>query len=399
MPQDADNVSYNRLPVEDASAFLLARSGTEGTEGEQETARALAEALGGFALVLELAAAHCAGEKMPLREYLGLWRDADAPDPLDFGACVRRAVELSLDALAREWGNAANLFGLCAFLAPADIPYEMIFQGAFAIANPETGEALEAAHAERRFKTIRSTLRDYGLIVENDATWTFSLAPDVQAATRELMEPEIRRGLLERAVELGANAFPEISEANSLALRRLLPHALFLAEWIDAAGVASPSARFLLHQTANYLLIQQEYDAARTLYERALAILQATEAHAHPDALACLYSLATLYRDQGDLAAAEPILLRALYLLETVKGNRHPDLVPALNHLAQVYHAQGRTADAARSLRRAVRILEKQFGKEDPAAAAMRDVLNALGDETPRPRIIAHDAEEWIAGD
>ena len=386
-----------------AVALLLSRTEPDKQNGaERDAAQELARALGYTPVVVEIAAAHCAHEKMPLAEYLGLWNDSAPPPAEDYALCLKRAVSLSLDALSAEWSIAANLFGLCAFVAPDNIPYELLTAGAFAVPNPESGEPIPSALAERRFKTIRHTLRGFALIAENEAEQTFSLVPDVQAASRELMEPETRLGLLERAVEMGANAFPEITEANAQQILRLLPHLLFLAEWIDAAHLTSPAARFLLNQTASYLVIQKEYDAARALYERALHILQESEEPAHPDTLLCLYNLAALYRDMGDLDAAEPILLRALHLVETAYGNRHPEVAFSLNTLANLYFQQDRVADAARSLRRALRILEKHFGVDATVAVAMREVLAALkADDAPavQPRIVSHDedTEVWVS--
>ncbi len=394
---DVENLSQLEILRRDAAvALLLSRTEPDKQNAaEQNAAQDLARVLGYAPTVVEIAAAYCIHEKMPIAEYLGLWNDSDPPPTDDYAVCLKRAVSLSLDALTVEWGIAANLFGLCAFVAPDNIPQEMLLIGAFAAKNPESGEQIDPALAERRFKTIRHTLRGFALIVDNEADGTFSIAPDVQAAARELMESETRLGLLERAVEMGANAFPEIIEANAPRILRMLPHLLFLVEWIDATHLTSPAARFLLNQTASYLVIQKEYDAARALYERALHILQEVEEPAHPDTLLCLNNLAALYRDMGDLDAAEPMLLRILHLVETTYGNRHPEVAFALNPLANLYFEQKRTADAARALRRALRILEKNFGADAPVAVAMSQVLAALKTEpkTELPRIIAHDED------
>ena len=81
--------------------------------------------------------------------------------------------------------------------------------------------------------------------------------------------------------------------------------------------------------------------AALPLYERALAIKEATLGAQHPDTATSLNNLAGLYDSTGNYDAALPLYERALAIREATLGAQHPDTAISLNNLASLYRIHG----------------------------------------------------------
>ena len=125
------------LPVkvwepEESVRFLLSRTG----EADETAARDLAKELGQLPPALEQAAAYIERAGQTLAGYLGLFRrrklklfQAGVPGS-DENATVTTTWEISFQEIAAAQPAAAALMNLCAFLAPDDIPVQMIVDGA-----------------------------------------------------------------------------------------------------------------------------------------------------------------------------------------------------------------------------------------------------------------------------
>ncbi|HNP88741.1 MAG TPA: tetratricopeptide repeat protein, partial [Kouleothrix sp.] len=82
------------------------------------------------------------------------------------------------------------------------------------------------------------------------------------------------------------------------------------------------------------LYAQGDFNAARPLYERALAIHEQALGPAHPDTAQSLNNLAGLLYAQGDFNAARPYLERALAITEQARGPGHPTTATIRANLA-----------------------------------------------------------------
>ncbi|WP_415846536.1 tetratricopeptide repeat protein, partial [Vibrio aerogenes] len=75
---------------------------------------------------------------------------------------------------------------------------------------------------------------------------------------------------------------------------------------------------------------------ALPLYERALAIREASLGESHPDVATSLNNLAGLYLSQGQYQEALPLVQRALNIMKDILGAAHPNTVIIANNLDYV---------------------------------------------------------------
>ena len=121
-----------------------------------------------------------------------------------------------------------ELLKFCAFLAPDDIPLDLVRCG-----SKEYCPALytlfqqaeDEAEAEEIYNEVLEPLTRYSLVVKNLEARTFGLHRLVQAVTRDRLADK-QREWQERAVRAVAAAFPVPEIENRRLCARLLPHAL-----------------------------------------------------------------------------------------------------------------------------------------------------------------------------
>src|SRR5881396_2070695 len=131
-------------------------------------------------------------------------------------------------------------------------------------------------------------------------------------------------------------------------------------------------------QTGYYLIDHAQYEQAKPLYERALAIRGQVLGPNHPDTAHSLNNLAALYNNQGDYEQAKPLYERALAIREQVLGPNHPNTASSLNNLAAFYKSQGDYEQAKPLYEHALAIIEKTFGSNHPNTKIVRENLATL---------------------
>ena len=101
---------------------------------------------------------------------------------------------------------------------------------------------------------------------------------------------------------------------------------------------------------------QGQYEQARPLYKRALAIKEMALGPGHPSVATSLNNLAVLYYTQNQYAQAEPLYKRALAIREKALEPDHPFLATSLENLALLYRATKREGEAEKLEQKANRI-------------------------------------------
>ncbi|MEZ4451832.1 MAG: serine/threonine-protein kinase [Nannocystaceae bacterium] len=151
-----------------------------------------------------------------------------------------------------------------------------------------------------------------------------------------------------------------------------------------AKGPEHPSVATSLNNLGIVRWSLGEYDEARRLQERALAIWEETLGPDHPFVATSLTNLAGNYYSLGEYAAARRLHERALSISERALGPHHPEITYALNNLAIVLRAQGELVEARALLVRSLAIREAALGPDHPGVATilnnLADVDSALGD-------------------
>src|SRR5579859_4697618 len=373
----APSLEVDALSLSEGIQLLLRRAGCEGevTPQEMEEARAIVLALSQFPLAIDQAGAYIEETGCSLSDYLQLyeqhqyqllaWRGQQATGYPD---SVASTWALAFEKIERTNAAAAELLQLCAFVAPDDIPEELLIEGA-AFWPPATREA---ARDRLRFNQVLSTLLAFSLIKRFGRERTLSLHRLVQVVQRSRMTLSEQRQwatLLVLAVEA---AFPPDPSdfASWPACQRSLSQALACSRLIEQYGLLLPEAAEVLHRAAIYLYERGLYGLVESLLRRALSLREQLLGEAHLDVAPTLHALALLTQEQGQYEEAESLHQRALRLREQALGDAHPEVASSLNNLAELYVRQGKYEEAEPLLKRALHLREQSLGPEDPLAAA-----------------------------
>ncbi len=133
-----------------------------------------------------------------------------------------------------------------------------------------------------------------------------------------------------------------------------------------------------LNNLAVFLKTQGEYEEARPLCERSLAIWEKSLGPDHPEVALTLNNLARLLMVQGEYEEARPLFERALLIREKSLGPDHRDVAASLNNLAVVLKMQGEYEEARPLYERSLAILEKSLGPDHPDVAQSMNNLGGL---------------------
>ncbi len=362
--------------------LLLKRTGYT----NREAADALAEALGDLPLALEQAGAYMDATRRSLPDYLKMFTDRKnelwdrAGPPTDYRDTVATTWNIAFDEVKQISSAGADLLNLCAFLAPDDIPVELLSSGVQYL----PGSLAALASDPLAFDDAVDPLRRYSL-VEITAE-TISVHRLVQAVTRDRLDGDELKKWAEAAVRIVNEAFPFDSDDVGTwpVSTRLLPHALAAAEHAEALDVASDSTEKLLNQTGSYLKGRAQFAEAKEMFERALAIGEAAYGPDHPQVAIYVNNLGNVLQDLGDLEGAKKMFKRALAIDEAAYGPDHPDVAIDVGNLGNVLQDLGDLEGAKKMFKRALAIDEAAYGPDHPDVAIyvsnLGVILKTLGD-------------------
>jgi len=316
-----------------------------------------------------------------------------------------------------ESAAAADVLRLSAFLAPDDIPLELLTASA-EVLGPALAAALAGADADPlRVDEALAPLTRFSLIHRDVAARTYSVHRLVQAVLRSDMDTSRQRMWAERATSAVGEAFPPTTYGNWARCERLIMHARACAGLIDEWGMTSPLAATLLYRMGAYVRERgradeamrlsdrasrmgtsiehpgvaisltslaaaqrdrREYRDAETTLQRALAIAQNAPEPDHAVIATCLNNLGDVYRLLGEYDKAEPLLRRALALRASIHGERHAVTARSVHDLGLLFLDQGLFTEAAPLLDRAADIRQEVLAPDDPDLARSLDSLARL---------------------
>jgi tetratricopeptide (TPR) repeat protein len=368
----APTVPIGVLARAEAIVFLKRRAGLE-----EQTANALAEALGDLPLALEQAAAYLEETGSSPSDYLSLLRER-APDlfalgrPASSEQTIATTWAVSLDRIRTTNPVAEDLLALCAFLGPDDLPRNLLSD------HPEGLPAPLAAAVQDRldFPQALAALRRYSLVtVTSDA---LSMHRLVQAVVRHRLNSDQEAQWAVAAARVVLAGLPEdVHDFDAWPIAaRLLSHVLTVTGNQVVVQTVPAVTVSLLNRASQYLVGRAETRLAKPLAERALQIAEAELGAHHPDTATSLYCLAIVLYHQGDLDHARILHERALAIREATLGPDNLDTGLSLNDLAIVVDAQGDHDRARRLDERVLRIRETHLGPDHPHTASS---LNNLG--------------------
>ena len=349
--------------------FLLKRAGRG--DAERSAAEALAEELGDLPLALEHAGAYAEQTGCSFKHYLELFRQQPrdmlrgAKAPVDYHQTVATTWNVSFAAVEEASPASADLLRLVAFLAPDDIPLDVI--AAHADALPKRLRA--AARKPKAWTETAGVLHRYSLAdVSGNSAAVHRL---VQAVVRDRMGDAVRKTWAGAAVTLMRQAFPyeEYVVETWGPCARLLPHALTAARHADEAKVELATAAFMFNQVGSYLETRAVYADARQAFERAVELGEAAYGPDAVEVATYVNNLGYVLGNQGDLEGAKKYYGRALAIDEAARGPDHPKVAIRLNNLGGVLRTRGDLEGARKHYERALAIDEAAFGPYHPKVA------------------------------
>jgi tetratricopeptide (TPR) repeat protein len=178
---------------------------------------------------------------------------------------------VSLDRVRAETLGAEALLDLCAFLAPDSIPRALPTEHVEVLPT----ELANVTRDPLRYNEAIRVLGRYSLLTATPNT--LGLHRLVQAVIRARLGrlgDEAERQWAKVAVGLLRNSFPDDSweVAAWPACQQLLPHVLMAVEHAQRLGVAGQQVGWLLDRTSTYLREHGQYEQAKPMAERALAV-------------------------------------------------------------------------------------------------------------------------------
>jgi tetratricopeptide (TPR) repeat protein len=381
-------IKVDAMTPDEGALFLLRRAGifepetaVDKDDLRYREALQIVQTLGGLPLALDQAGAYIEEVGCTTTDYLELYEKHRK-------SLLARRGALSLDhpeSVATTWvlsfahaqqanSAATALLRLCAFLAPDEIPEEIITEGAAELGPPFN----ELASSPLAVNEAIAELLRYSLIQRHSENKALSMHRLVQTVLKDEM-PDIEQRLwAERAVRAVNHIFPEVEFDTWPLCERYLPHALACAELVRQEGMMLLEAARLLSRAGYYLYERGRYAEAEPLCQHALAIFEHQLGPEHPDTAQSLNNLAELYYAQGRYEQAELLYERALAIREQQLGPQHPETAQCLNNLAALYKEQGKYARAEDLVQRALAIREQQLGPENPDTAQSLNNLALL---------------------
>jgi tetratricopeptide (TPR) repeat protein len=366
---EAKDFTVRAFPRADSVALLCKRT----DQTDAVAAGELAAALGDLPLALEQAGAYMEATGRSFTAYQDQFRTRhqellNREPATDYPATVATTWEISFQAARQESAHAGDLLNLCAFLAPDDIPRDLLREAASKL--PASQAALLGALTDDSFWDQAVTaLRRYSLVeVSGDLLFVHRL---VQAVARDRLSDEPRRAWAGAAAGLVNAAFPFHSDDVRIwpTCARLLSHALAAAGHAEALLLAPGAAGRLLCQSGLYLKGRAEFVQAKAAYERALAINEKVYGPLHPEVAVSLGGLGNVLGCLGDLDGASVALWRALAISERAYGPDHPNVATDLENLGVLLQELGDLPASRDALERALVIDEKAYGPDHSEVA------------------------------
>jgi tetratricopeptide (TPR) repeat protein len=386
--QDAARVEVAVLGKEAGARFLLERAGQSVDDpSEWAAALALSEAMEGLTLALNLAGAYVLESGQGVAHYKELF-DTQASelltytsdDDTEYKHSVVAAVLLSLEKTKERSEAAAQLVQTVAFFAHAPVPKFLWEAGKEHIPEPLGGQIDGGLKWDKvlidatRYALVQVDQTDGALTMHRLTHLVLQAWKVLGVSCSEQNQVD---KLLANVTLINA-AFSTIVKFDWLRFTALFALADATQEWAKVKHQEVAKIATLCDWIAGHLYNQANYNSARALYERALAIRKKALDSEHPDTATSINNLALLYKTQGDYASALPLYKRALAIYKKALGSEHPDTATSLNNLALLYKTLGDYTSALRLYKRALAIREKALGSEHPDTATSLNNLALL---------------------
>ncbi|MFE7935184.1 FxSxx-COOH system tetratricopeptide repeat protein [Streptomyces sp. NPDC057456] len=409
-------VSVDVYRAEESSAYLRSRvGGDDMSHLIDDSAPALAVALGHLPLALSLAAAYIINEGLPCTDYLSEFEalpliEALPPeaDTEGYGQPITKALLLCLGAVqaADRNGLALPALRLIAHLDPAGHP--QLFWVAARLLEylgrhratppscpPDTPEGRTTpgqAHSALRL-LHRYALLTYDIRAEPRAVRIHALT--ARAVREETPAPELP-ALAKAAADTLLGIWPEVDQHHGDLAAVLRSNTETLAHHAGS-HLWDPGAHAVLFRAGTSLLDAGLANSAITWWRGMTADSSRSSGGAHGDAFASWANLASSYWLAGQTQEAIEIEEQLVADAERLFGLSHPETLTLHNNLAASYKRAGRNAEALAMEERVVADCERVLGNDHPNTLTVRGNLADSYRQAGRVREALELEEQLVA--
>lgn len=388
----AEPLSLSVLSRPEAVAFLLKRTGQD----ERAQASLLAQELGDLPLALEQAGAFIEAMGISITQYLELFLKHKSEllrrgkPSTDYPATVATTWEMSFNQIQKDAEGGADLMNICAFLAADEIPRRIFYEPSQHL----PGGLVQAKDDRFVLDQAFEALRRYSLAEVSSES--LSIHRLVQAVTQDRLAEDEKKTAAESALKLVSEAFPtESDDVRTWSVcKSLLSHALVVTRHAEDLRITAPETGRLLNQIGLYLRGRAEFDQAKEIFNRALAIDLMTYGSDHPTVAIRLNNLGGLLETLGDLDGARENYRSALRINEAHYGVNHPTVASNLNNLGNIFKklADSSAVFQQEDLHFVQSLLE--LVRQNPAYGplAPKVLLSDISDTEQKARTIYHQA-------
>ncbi|MCL2625400.1 MAG: tetratricopeptide repeat protein [Cystobacterineae bacterium] len=383
-------IDLDVFTVDEARAFMRERLPRKAINAEL-TLDKLTELLELLPLALEQAAAYMADvdNDCDCEEYISLFEQhglkvfegtAAKLKDYNYNKIVTTTWNISLSKLSEP---ARQLFSLCAYMAPDNIPLDFFVCQAERLPEPLHNELSN----KLKFNEVIQSLVKYAL-AKREGNF-LSIHRLVQAVTRQNQAGDMQwlSCCLNMACavfeyEYGNKSLMDMDtfEKNVLHILSIVNH----AKEVLVDEEAQKKIRRLYYRAGFGFDCSSKYSEARECFQKALEISEKLLDKEHPDIAIAYNDIAETYASQGNYVEAQKWNQKALTIREKVLDKEHPDTATTYNNIASVHYNQGNYDEAMEWNRKALVIREKMLSKEHPDTATTYNniavIHNSKGD-------------------
>ncbi|MFC7220988.1 FxSxx-COOH system tetratricopeptide repeat protein [Streptomyces polyrhachis] len=308
-------ISLKSFDLDDGVDFLLKRT----RESDRDAARDVTVRLGGLPLALEYVGAYVEERRASLADYRALLGEGPSHmsvtfDPDWYASAMATSWNVSFDQANDENPHVRALLSIFSFLAPDDIPRDLV-PSHIGVLGEERG-GLPATRAE--YDRVVAILVRLSLVdATEDRIAIHRLAQEYVLS--QMINPEEQRRAVCSALTLVSAAYPAepLSPTSWVACQRIMPHVLELTEPRAAhypllQEYCPAVLGSLLLRAGRYLHLRGEHGPARGMLEQALDV---ESSRVESDSLArakVLAALGRVYYHQAELGDARRVTEQAI---------------------------------------------------------------------------------------
>jgi tetratricopeptide (TPR) repeat protein len=373
----------------DAIEFLLKRSGRP----FEPSAYTLSQALGDLPLALEQAGALIATAEISFADYLRRFEDHWAEllqsgrSAGEYPDTVAMTWELACREVERLDLETAALLKVLAHLAPSEITLSFLRRAVGALPSPLSQHFSQPVLLDGAIER----LSHFSLVNGDDRA--ISVHRLVASLTRDRLHEDERANWCGISLSMMQQVFRFRSEDTTswVECAEALPHALTVARHAEDAAIDLAVNAKLLNQIGEYLQQAGFLDAARSAFERALALTD--EAHGPGDVRrsAIVNNLGRVLKRLGNVGQAREHFENALKLDQETYGEKHPHVAEVANNYGTVLHMAGDVKTALHQFEWALEICRNSYGDEHSKVATItNNIAYALANSGDVDRALEH---------